>query len=88
MNWQFWKRDSKDAAARREIEALRRANTNAQARIMALEKENAEAWEVLAFLWSQQECPDTAFFARLRFMLSPLADKLKRLTEMRKEPRR
>jgi hypothetical protein len=55
---------------------------------MALEKENAEAWEVLAFLWSQQESPDTAFFARLRFMLSPLADKLKRLTEMRKEPRR
>ena len=88
MNWRFWKRENAAEVMRREIEALRRANTNAQARLMALEKENTEAWEVLAFLWSQQESPDTAFFARLRFMLSPLADKLKRLTEMRKEPRR
>jgi hypothetical protein len=88
MNWRFWKRESAAEVIRREIETLRKSNTNAQARIMALEKENAEAWEVLAFLWSEQESPDTAFFARLRFMLSPLSDKLKRITEMRKEERR
>jgi hypothetical protein len=88
MNWRFWKRENRAEVMRREVEALRRTNTNAQARIMALEKENAEVWEVLAFLWSEQESPDMAFFSRLRFMLSPLAEKLKRLTEMRKEERR
>ena len=88
MNWQFWKQGSKAAATRREIESLRNAHVQTQARIIALEQENAEAWEVLAVLWDCAENPDTGFFGRLRLMLSPHAEKLKQASaRMRKEKR-
>ena len=88
MNWQFWKEDSKAAATRREIEALRKAQVQTQARIVALEQVNAEAWEVLAMLYDCEENPDSRFFSRLRLTLSPHAEKLKQTSaRMRKEKR-
>ena len=89
MNWQFWKRESvATAAARREIEALRKAHVHTLARVFVLERENAEAWEVLALLWKLHENPDAGFFANLRFLMSPTAEKLKRLAEQKKEAER
>jgi hypothetical protein len=88
MKWSLSEGGADMAAMRREMEELRQGRLLDSVRIRTLENENAELWQVVAFLWTIQEEPQPHPFKRLRFKLSPLGGKLKAIHEKQKEGRK